>query len=301
MIRKEIPKPWNIILTLSHPSRITSFKKAFLLKTGLSIISALFLFMFCMSATCGDLKDNKEKYYQVKTPILLYHRFGPVVADSMTVTTPVFESHLKYLKENGYTIIPLKELVNYYLQKGPPPPPRSVVITADDGHKSVYTDMFPLIKKHHIPVTLFIYPSAISHASYAMTWDQLREMKKSGYFEFQSHSYWHPNFKKDKKRLSPFEYDKSMDMQSKKSKEKLENELDIKIDMLAWPFGIYDSELISKAIKAGYRAAFTIERRHVSNAENIMALPRYLMTNGDRGKAFERILTGNSDQRKDSY
>lgn len=257
--------------------------------------------MFCISSTCGDLKDKKEKDYQVKTPILLYHRFGPVVADSMTVTTPVFESHLKYLKENGYTIIPLKELVNYYLQKGPPPPPRSVVITADDGHKSVYTDMFPLIKKYHIPVTLFIYPSAISHASYAMTWDQLREMKKSGYFEFQSHSYWHPNFKKDKKRLSPVEYDKFMVMQLKKSKERLENELDAQIDMLAWPFGIYDSESVSKAIKAGYRAAFTIERRHVSNAEHIMALPRYLMTNGDRGKAFERILTGNSDQRKDSY
>ncbi|HEY5973134.1 MAG TPA: polysaccharide deacetylase family protein, partial [Geobacteraceae bacterium] len=29
----------------------------------------------------------------VNVPILLYHRFGPTVADGMTITTPVFESH----------------------------------------------------------------------------------------------------------------------------------------------------------------------------------------------------------------
>src|SRR5271157_5607176 len=86
-------------------------------------------------------------------PILLYHRFGTVVADGMTVTTAVFESHLKYLKDNGYTVIPLRQLVNYCLGKAVlPPPAKAVVIVEDDGHKSVYTDMLPLVKKYHIPV-----------------------------------------------------------------------------------------------------------------------------------------------------
>lgn len=66
------------------------------------------------------------------TPILLYHRFGPEVSDSMTVTTPVFESHLKYLMDNGYTVIPLRQLVDYFLGKGLMPPHRSVVIVVDD-------------------------------------------------------------------------------------------------------------------------------------------------------------------------
>jgi len=219
----------------------------------------------------------------------------------MTVTTPVFESNLKYLKDNGYTVIPLRQLVDYYLRKGPPPPPRAVVIAADDGHKSVYTIMFPIIKKYRIPVTLFIYPSAISNASYAMTWDQLRELKRSGFFDIQSHSYWHPNFKKEKKRLKPGEYEKFVEMQFKKSKVKLEKELGVNVDMLAWPFGIYDDYLIHKATEAGYVAAFTIERRAVTNLDNVMILPRYLMTNADRGKAFERILLGNLPQRKVAY
>lgn len=226
----------------------------------------------------------------VSVPILLYHRFGPAVADSMTVTTPVFESHLKYLIDNGYTVIPLRRLVDYLLNKGAPPPPRSVVIVADDGHKSVYTEMFPLVIKYHIPVTLFIYPSAISNASYAMTWEQLREIKKSGLIDFQSHSYWHPNFMKDKKKMTPVEYNRSVQMQLNKSREKIEKELNIKVNMLAWPFGIFDDELARKARESGYSAAFTIERRHARISDNPMTLPRYLLVNEDREHAFEMIL-----------
>jgi len=256
-------------------------------------VPLLFLIFFLGSLSSqGALIKSGKAPADAKVPILLYHRFGPVVADSMTVTTPVFESHLKYLSENGYTVIPLRQLVNYYRGHGQPPPPKSVVITADDGHKSVYTDMFPLIKKYHIQVSLFIYPSAISNASYAMTWDQLREIKKSRLVEIESHTYWHPNFKKDRRRLSPSAYSKSVDMQLKKSKEKLEKELGIRVDMLAWPFGIYDENLEREAAADGYIAAFTMVRRHTAISDNIMALPRYLMTDRDRDSAFRRLLLG---------
>jgi peptidoglycan/xylan/chitin deacetylase (PgdA/CDA1 family) len=268
-------------------------------KTG-HISLFIFILSLLLLLTAGrEIQTNSSS--KIKIPILLYHRFGPVVADSMTVTTNVFDSHLKYLKEHKYTVIPLRQLVDFYLGKGYPLPERPVVIVVDDGHKSVYTDMFSLIKKYRIPVTLFLYPSAISNASYAMTWDQLREMKKSGLFDFQSHSYWHPDFRLDKKRLKQTEYEKSVDIQLRKSKEKIEKELNNKVDMLAWPFGIYDEELIKRAVMWGYIAGFTIERRHTGSADNIMSLPRYLMTNADRGKAFEMILKGQSSQRKISY
>jgi peptidoglycan/xylan/chitin deacetylase (PgdA/CDA1 family) len=233
---------------------------------------------------------TKETSAVFKVPILLYHRFGPVVADSMTITTPVFEAHLKYLRDKGYTVIPLRQLVNFYLRKGPPPPPRSVVIVVDDGHKTVYTDMLPVIKKNRIPVTLFLYPSAISNASYAMTWEQVREVKKSGFFDLQSHTYWHPNFDREKKKLSPGAYDRFVDMQLKKSRDKLEKELGIKVDMLAWPFGLHNADLEKRAGESGYVAAFTIIRHHARPEDNAMALPRYLMTNADRGIRFERLI-----------
>jgi peptidoglycan/xylan/chitin deacetylase (PgdA/CDA1 family) len=234
-------------------------------------------------------------------PILVYHRFGPVVADSMTVTTPVFASQLQYLRDNGYTVIPLRQFVAYRLGNAPPPPPRSVVITVDDAHQSVYSHMLPQVQQYRIPVTLFVYPSAISNASYALRWEQLWELKETGLYEIQSHTYWHPNFKQEKKRLPPEQYEKLVERQLVKAKQTLESKLDIHVDMLSWPFGIYDNELIEKAVQAGYIAAVTLDQRHTSSSDHIMALPRYLMTNRDKGRVFERLLSGSASQRKAGY
>jgi hypothetical protein len=48
---------------------------------------------------------------------------------------------------------------------------------------------------------------------------------------------------------------------------------------------------MAKASEAGYRAAFSIERRPLSAADPRMALPRFLLADTDRGKAFESILS----------
>ena len=232
-------------------------------------------------------------------PVILYHRFGPTVADSMTTKTSVFEAQMKWLKDNGYTVIPMRTLVNYLLGQGPPPPPKSVVLCADDGHKSVYTDMLPIVKKYNYPVTLFLYPSCISNpkAPYAMTWEQIAELQKTGLFDMQGHTYWHPNFKKDKKKLKPEEYQKELDQQLVKSKNVLEKKLGTKVDLLAWPFGIYDDELEKYAAKAGYVMAFSIDRRLDSKSEPIMAEPRYLMANSDGVKGFAAIVEGHVQEK----
>ena len=258
----------------------------------LLILIAASLLLTPFSATAAD---------SFRVPILLYHRFGPTVADGMTITTPVFESHMKYLKDNGYKVIPLRQLIEHYRGKAPAPLPKSVVIVEDDAHKSVYSDMLPIIRKYGYPVTVFTYPSAISNAKYAMTWDQLRELKKTGLFDFQSHTYWHPNFKKERRKLRPQDLENLVMTQLRKSKTKLESELGSKVDMLAWPFGIYDDYLIAKASEAGYVATFTIERRHATATDPVMKLPRYLLVNADSGKAFVQLLEGNAVKRNVAY
>ena len=208
----------------------------------------------------------------------------------MTVTTPVFISHLDYLQDHGYRVIPLRMLIDALLQKGPPPPPHSVVVVVDDGHKSVFSEMRPLVQKYHIPITLFIYPSAISNASYAMTWEQLRALQETGLFDIQSHTYWHPNFKEERKKLTAEAYAKLVDQQFTQSKTRLEKECGHRVDILAWPFGIYDDFLVTRLAKAGYVAGLTIEAHRVTPSDQIMQLPRFLLTNANQGKAFEWIF-----------
>jgi peptidoglycan/xylan/chitin deacetylase (PgdA/CDA1 family) len=208
----------------------------------------------------------------------------------MTVRTATFRWQLDYLREHDYPIIPLRGLISHLLGDAPAPPPRSVVITADDGHESVFTEMLPIVSEFRVPVTLFIYPSAISNASYAMTWEQLDALHRTGLFDIESHTYWHPNFKTEKKRLSPTAYRAFATMQLMKSREVLRDKLQVDADLIAWPFGIYDDELIAMAREVGYTAGFTIERRVVTDREPMMALPRFLVTDSGSGSRFTEML-----------
>ncbi|OGV44723.1 MAG: polysaccharide deacetylase [Lentisphaerae bacterium GWF2_44_16] len=249
----------------------------------------VFLVMVLMGSLWGALIEKK-------VPILCYHRFGVEVVDSMTIKNSAFAEQLAWLKTNGYTVIPLDTAAQYMQGKIKSIPAKSVVITVDDGHKSVYSDMAPLVKKYKIPVTLFIYPSAISNAKYAMTWEQLRELETTKLFRVESHTYWHPNFKKEKKTLSSEEYAKSVEKQLGGAKKKLEERMGHEIKYLAWVFGIYDDALLVDAKKSGYAAAFTIDRQHASSGDNAMALGRYMVVSKHDIKAFEGMVNGMEDR-----
>jgi peptidoglycan/xylan/chitin deacetylase (PgdA/CDA1 family) len=221
--------------------------------------------------------------------ILVYHRFGPTVADSMTTRTSVFEAQLARMREEGYAIVPLGDAVSG-LEGKAKLAPKTVTITVDDGHRSVYTDLLPIIRREHLPVTLFIYPSAISNASYAMTWQQLAEMVATGLVDVQSHTYWHPDFRIEKKRLPPDRYREFVRDQMEKPRRTLKSKLGVDATFLAWPFGIHDAELEAAARAAGYRAAFALGERHATRADSPMALPRYLIVDASGVSSLTRLL-----------
>lgn len=260
--------------------------------------AAIFAFAVCFLAAVllllqhepSAARPRRETSASPEFSILLYHRFGPVVKNAMTVRTVTFRAQLEYLTQHRYPIRPLRGLVSYLLGQGPAPPPRSVFITADDGHESVFTEMLPIVREYRVPVTLFIYPSAISHASYAMTWEQLTALRRTGLFDIQSHTYWHPNFNTERRRLPPDAFRAFVTMQLVKPRTVLRQKLGVETDLIAWPFGICDDELMAMAQDAGYVAGFTLERRLMTPHGQIMALPRFLVSDGASGRAFASML-----------
>jgi peptidoglycan/xylan/chitin deacetylase (PgdA/CDA1 family) len=229
----------------------------------------------------------------VGATVLCYHRFGPTVADSMTVRTARFEGHLRVMRELGCNVIPLSTLVDYLAGRRKDLPPKAVVITVDDGHITQFTEMRPVIERAKLPVTLFIYPSAISNASYAMTWDQLRQLHASDLVEVAGHTYWHPNFKQERKKQKPEDFAKFVSTQLVKSKTVLEKKLGKVWPHLAWPFGIYDPELMDMAKAAGYEAGFTLDAQLATRGQPMLGLPRYLMVDNVDEGAMERLLKHN--------
>ncbi|OGT36679.1 MAG: hypothetical protein A3F12_00140 [Gammaproteobacteria bacterium RIFCSPHIGHO2_12_FULL_38_14] len=229
--------------------------------------------------------------------ILVYHDVDAHRKTSMTLATQKFEAQMAWIKDHGYTVIPLQQLVEYLQGKQSDLPKKSVVITADDGWKSVYTTLAPITQKYHYPVTLFIYPAAISDKpSSWMTWDQLKTLQKTGLFDVQSHTYWHPNFKIERRKRSPENYQKFVNDQLVKSKNILEEKLGTPITLLAWPFGIYNDDLENAAEKAHYTMAFTIGalRAKPSDMRHPMAVPRYMIIESQSMPMFARIVSGAS-------
>lgn len=269
---------------------------------GLLVFVIVFVALCIMALAGGETtlaQEAAKAPTQEPIPILAYHRFDPTTPGPTTVTTRVFEQQLAWLAAHHYRIARLRAVVDGLRGTAPPMASPAAVITIDDGHRSVYTELFPIIRRERIPVTLFIYPSAISHASYALTWAEIKEMLASGLVTVQSHTYWHPDFRKERARRTPADYQAFVDLQLTRSKSVLESRLGIKVDMLAWPFGIDDHELEAAAARAGYVAAFAYEGGLARPGTDLFALPRIPVSNAARGASFGALLSQVSSGKQD--
>jgi peptidoglycan/xylan/chitin deacetylase (PgdA/CDA1 family) len=258
---------------------------------------ALQKFCYALLLTlCFFIPAQSYAENSLNIPILCYHNLNPVKPGSMNLTPQKLESQIQYLKDSGFTIVPLKDVVAYLQGKRDALPPKPAVITLDDGWQSVHTYMLPIVKKFNIPVTLFIYPQTISEGKNSMTWAQLKELQETGLFDIQSHTYSHPNFKQEKKRRSAESYHKYVEMELTKAKKILEEKTGTTITLLAWPFGIYNEGLEQAAANAGYEMAFSIDDHTANKSYKPMAQPRFMIVDGLTMKSFvAKVNMGNRE------
>lgn len=99
------------------------------------------------------------------TAILYYHQ----------IAAASFKRHIDYLRKH-YNLIQLDDLVES-IAKGTTLKD-GVVITFDDGYKSIYSDIFPLLKRYKIPVTVFLVSDIVGTGKEIWT-DTLRNLRKN--------------------------------------------------------------------------------------------------------------------------
>ncbi|CAH0351755.1 polysaccharide deacetylase family protein [Aquabacterium sp. CECT 9606] len=226
-----------------------------------------------------------------RLPILTYHRFSNTATDSMTVRTSLFRAHLRLIERLKCNVIPLQDWVDFRCGKGTAIPERSVILTADDGHRSQFEVMAPILASHGWKMTLFIYPSAISNARYAMTWAQVHEMTRSRQYALGSHTYWHPNLIREQGHMSLANYRQFVTKQLTWSKDELQQRCGQPVSLLAWPFGLCDGDLMGQAAECGYQAAYALGNRPTTANDALYAEPRYLMVDSFSEQRLEALLT----------
>lgn len=191
----------------------------------------------------------------IKFPVFNYHHIRPMpsVASStitdraFTVSPEGFEAHLKYFQENGYQAVSIYDLLDYF-DTGRPLPPKAIAITFDDATAGHYNFAFPLLKKYGMIATFFITTNPVGKVG-MLTWNQIKEMSDSGMF-IGSHSLSHAN-------LAAIG-DEQLRRELIDSKKILEEKIGKEVDLLAYPGGNYNANVIDLVKEAGYQAALSV-------------------------------------------
>lgn len=204
--------------------------------------------------SAGDIYKKPAENKTIKFPIFNYHHIRPMPPESagvteraFTVTPEGFEAHLKYLKDNGYQIVSVYDLLAYF-DMGQPLSLKAVALTFDDGRYGQYKWAFPLLKKYGMTATFFIITDWVGKPDF-LTWTQIKEMSDGG-MTISSHTLDHPH-------LSSLN-DDQLRSELADSKKILEEKIGLAVDLLAYPGGDYNERVIGFAKEAGYRAAMGV-------------------------------------------
>ena len=180
----------------------------------------------------------------VTAPILLYHRIeehGPY--DRFRVSPEDFRAQMQALKASGYTAIPISRLVEA-ITVGAALPSRPVVITFDDGWRSVYDEAFPIMQELRMTGVVYLVSSGIYSDPTMMHVAELEELAAAGW-EIGSHTRTHPDLTQCAESLAD---------EIRGSRTDLEMALGLPVRTLAYPFGGMDERVSSAMWSGGYSA-----------------------------------------------
>jgi biofilm PGA synthesis lipoprotein PgaB len=157
--------------------------------------------LICAAVLAAPLHSVAATEFQV----LAYHDVRDFVrekvdADQYAISTRNLIDHFNWLKANGFVPVSMDAIVEAQAGRGTLPD-KAVLITFDDGFRSVYTHVYPLLRLFNYPAVISVVtawidgdvpppaddPTLANHEF--LTWDEIREMQASGLVEIASHSH----------------------------------------------------------------------------------------------------------------
>ncbi|MEX3137558.1 polysaccharide deacetylase family protein [Serratia ureilytica] len=244
-------------------------------------------FRISIAGRSGYIKKS-DVYLDKGIPVLNYHHIMEVHENlnfrnlNTVISYDAFFQQMKWLNEHGVKTLTIHEL-DKWLKREINLPAKSVLLTFDDGLKSVHRYAWPVLYNFNMKATAFIITSRIRDESeewdpnmlQSMSKDELREIAEV--FSLQSHSNaLHNAFGNNTRSI--YKYNSQyIESDFRKSREILEK-FNPDVYSLAWPFGS-SSEQAEQAVKnAGFRLAFSIKQGVVNYAGDLMKLNRYYLS-----------------------
>jgi|GEM_PF-1997373 len=217
--------------------------------------------------SCSLLLAPAEK--GTKVHILAYHAFLQR-NNQYCFSLDELRRQCMLLQKRGYQFITFDDF-----RRGRVTGRGNILLTVDDGNRSVYDAYYQVLKPLAIRPLLAIYPNIIGKKKYALTWEQLRRLKHDG-CTIAAHGYYHLHLNERLYRRDPVSFKREI----YKSRSLLEKKLGGTVDIFVYPFGGRFARTVELVKKAGYRYAFTVESGSVDPGAlaDPLQVPRYMLT-----------------------
>ena len=211
--------------------------------------------------------------------IFMYHHVDDSTPAATSVRPDEFSEQMDWLAGEGFTVLPLLELLEG-LNAGGSLPDGSVAITFDDAYSSVLAAAMPVLRERDWPFTVFVSTEAVDndYRGY-LSWDELRELGRNG-ATFGNHSVSHAHLVRRLNDESEADWERRISAEISAARTRLDDELGAQtIPVFAWPYGEYTTDtkqLLGDAERYGLG-----QHSGASGPDSdFLALPRYPVATG---------------------
>ncbi len=223
----------------------------------------------------------------VRVSVLGYHDFSESLPETeMRINTSKFRKQLEIIGQLGITVISLEDFQAW--KRGEISlPEKCVMLTFDDGWRSVYTDAFPILKEFGHPFVLYLYKNYVDGGGKALKTPMIQEMLRHG-ATLGSHSVSHPlpSMVRRNRDRGEEAFDAYLRVELGESKRFLESKFKTPIKTYAYPGGFFTEEMLKLGPELGYTHMFTVQPGKIRKSSPDLALPRYMIL-GTHDRIFE--------------
>ncbi|WFW12425.1 polysaccharide deacetylase family protein [Citrobacter freundii] len=234
-------------------------------------------------------------------PVLTYHH---ILRDeentrfrhtSTTTSVRAFNNQMTWLRDMGYTTLTMYQLEDYVRNRANLPA-RAVVVTFDDGLKSVSRYAYPVLKQYGMKATAFIISSRIKR--HPQKWDpkSLQFMSVSelngirDVFDFQSHTHFLHRVDGYRRPILLSRNHHNILFDFARSRRALA-QFNPHVLYLSYPFGSYNATAVTAAGEAGFHLAVTTVKGKVKPGDNPMLLKRLYILRTDSLETMSRLVS----------
>ncbi|AFY46890.1 putative xylanase/chitin deacetylase [Nostoc sp. PCC 7524] len=240
---------------------------------------------------------NQSSYSPVR--ILTYHRFGDVKRDPFCMGMKDFQAQMEWIARKNLAVS-LSDIESFVAGKKCLPK-NAILVTVDDGYRSVYLKALPIFKQFSIPAVAFITTSNINSSGNHykansetiepyLTWKEVEALAEAG-VTIGSHARTH-------RSLGKMSLDEAY-QEAIMSREAIEKNLGMQVTAFAYPFGTladFNKSTTQILKESGYKLAFTSQHGAIEPKLDPLVLPRVKVEGGEPMWMFRMLVYGGLDE-----